>query len=54
MENSKKKALGSLKSIVEFYQGLFRDGVIEEGSSGYSRMLQLEKLQRNYGRGRSS
>ena len=26
----------------------------EKGSSGYSRMLQLEKLQRNYGRGRSS
>lgn len=54
MEKSKKKALGSLKSIVEFYQALYRDGTFEKGSMGYYRMLQLEKLQRNYGRGRES
>ena len=34
MEKSKKKALGSLKSIVEFYQGLYRDGTFEKGKYG--------------------
>ena len=54
MEKSKKKALGSLQSIVEFYQELYDDGTIEKGSSGYSRMMQLETIYRHYGRGRRS
>ena len=54
MEKSKKKALGSLQSIVEFYQELYQDGIIEEGSSGFRRMMQLENIYRHYGRGRRS
>jgi len=54
MEKSKKKALGSLQSIVEFYQELYQDGIIEEGSSGFKRLLQLERHLKIYGRGRAS
>jgi|TARA_R110001583_G_scaffold33711_2_gene113784 hypothetical protein len=54
MEKSKKKALGSLQSIVEFYQELHQEGIIEEGSSGFHRMMQLEKHYKQYGRGRRS
>jgi|TARA_R100000664_G_scaffold8283_2_gene13697 hypothetical protein len=51
MEKSKEKALGSLQSIVEFYQELYKNGVIEEGSSGFKRLLQLERHLKIYGRG---
>ena len=54
MEKSKKKALGSLESFVECYQEWYQDGIIEEGSSGFRRMMQLEKHYKQYGRGRAS
>jgi hypothetical protein len=54
MEKSKKKAMGSLQSIVELYRELYKEGTIEKGSSGYTRMLQLENIYRHYGRGRTS
>ena len=49
--NKRKKHLGSLRSIVEFYEELYNKGVIQEGSSGFSRMLQLLKYLSKYGRG---
>lgn len=52
MTNEDKKHIGSLKGLVEFYQDLYRDGIIAEGSAGYDRMMQLEKRFREYGRRR--
>ena len=51
--NKRKKQLGSLQSIVEFYQELYSKGIIEEGSSGFARMLQLQKYLSKYGRGKT-
>ena len=49
--SKREKQLGSLRSIVEFYEELYNKGVIQEGSSGFSRMLQLQKYLSKYGRG---
>ena len=49
MEKSKKKAMGSLQSIVELYRELYK-----EGSSGYQRLMQLKTFRMKYGRNRQS
>ena len=54
MEKNKKKALGSWKSIIEFYEDLYLEGIIKEGSSGYQRLMQLKTFRMKYGRNSQS
>tara|TARA_R100000773_G_C4221308_1_gene120437 strand:- start:2728 stop:2877 length:150 start_codon:yes stop_codon:yes gene_type:complete len=40
--HSKKEHKASIRMIVSFYKSLLRKGIIKEGSSAYSRMIELK------------
>jgi hypothetical protein len=40
--HSKKEHKASIRMIVTFYKSLLNKGIIREGSSAYSRMMQLK------------
>ena len=40
--HSKKEHKASIRMIITFYKSLLRKGIIQEGSSAHSRMIELK------------